>query len=122
MSTKRMTTVLQLWPTPEEGEDKVIVKTELSADSYHHMMEKTDGMVIPGRLNWQLIVSFFGMGKPIRLYYNYRVGNEEISIGEQNHSGRARHTLDAEMGEPVSLYDLLAWAQQLQSIGDWLAW
>ncbi len=122
MSTKRMTAILQLWPTPEEGEDKVMVKTELSADSYHHMMEKTDGMDIPDDLNWQLIVSLFGMGKPIRLYYNYRIGGEEIAIGEQNHSGRAKHTMSTEMGGPFLIHELLGWSQQLHSVGDWLSW
>jgi hypothetical protein len=117
-----MTVILKSWPTPEEGKDKVVATTELSADNYHHMMEQTDGMDIPDDLNWQLIASFFGMGKPVRLYYNYRIGDEEISIGEQNHSGRARHTLDAHDGGPYSIYELLGWGQQLQSIGDWLSW
>jgi hypothetical protein len=117
-----MTVILQTWPVPEEGEGKVITKTELSADNYHHMLEQVDGVTVSGGLNWQLVASFFGMGKPIRLYYNYRIGDKEISIGEQNHSGRARHTLDAEDGGLYSIYELLGWGQQLQSIGDWLSW
>ena len=123
MSTKRMTIDLEIWPTPEEDEDKIIAKSEeLTADSYHHMMEQTDGMELPEDMNWYLSVVFFGMGKPIRLRYSYQVAAEWIAISEQNHSGRARHTIRTEMGGPYPIHDLLGWAQQLQSIGDWLSW
>ncbi len=123
MSNKRMTLDLEIWPTPEEDEDKIIAKSEeLTAENYHHMMEQTDGMELPDDMNWYLSVVLFGMGKPIRLRYSYRIAAEEIAIGEQNHSGRARHTMSTEMGGPYPIHELLGWSQQLQSVGDWLSW
>jgi hypothetical protein len=118
-----MTLDFEIWSTPEEDEDKVIAKSEeLTAGNYDMMMGQTEGLELPGDMNWYLSVVFFGMGKPIRLRYSHRVDNEEVSISEQNHSGRVKHTMNAEMGGPFLIHELLEWSQQLHSVGDWLSW
>ena len=129
-TNKRMTVAFEVLETPleplQEGQEIPDVKselTELTADNFHHMMEQTDGMSLPHEFEWKMAIALFGMGKPIRLHYQYKLDSEDITVVERNHSGRARHTLPvADFGGLFLLHSLLGWTQSLQAMGEWLSW
>lgn len=118
MSDKRVSIVYQIREDEENWN-----KAEISSPSFNDVMALTHETELPVDQEWKMTLSLFGMGKPIRFFYGYKPDNEDITITEQNHSGRARHNVPAlSMGGPYPIHSLVNVILDYHSFQEWMSW
>lgn len=98
-------------------------KMEFSAPEFGKLMYLINGFTMPVEEDWKVALVIYGhQMPPYRLYFNYRVNEEDIFIYEKIGKMGAKHSLPTlTIGGPYPIAHLLEWAQNtLHKMGEYI--